>query len=398
MKVFGTSDRSGDHYSTQTEHRFQALNEITEDLVALEAFGVKWKVTFEPTKTHAMLISNTRDCFYPMISQLVFCGKHIVFEEVLLLVGFLFDRKLTWKPMVDRVASKSRQALGAVFRLKRLLRPCDIAVLYKAFVRSVLEYGLLEYFAAAPGYLSKLDKVQRVAQRMCGIEFTALGDRREAAAFGLICKLLAGDCVEQLQMQCPVLDTEIRVQPGPVTRRRGKESTSSELDSQDGVPRLKEQKRFRVNTFKRSLSGQMATIFNKIPEDILSLGAEKGWNAAMKPGQRFLGGSKAKDVKLGNDEYYVERVIGTDEGPAGRIYLVVWKGYPGQDTWEKEANLRCARDSVVTFWSALGEPMPTSAVLDGKPKSKKQKHQKGTDNVAANKHAAQMNKDLRFRG
>lgn len=115
-------------------------------------------------------------------------------------------------------------------------------------------------------------------------------------------------------------------------------------------------------------------------------------------GPAFLGVSKAKDVKLGNDEYYVERVIGTDEGLAGRIYLVVWKGYPGQDTWEKEANLRCARDSVVTFWSALGEPMPTSAVLDGKPKSKKQKHQKGTDNVAANKHAAQMNKDLRFRG
>jgi hypothetical protein len=85
-------------------------------------FGKKWKVQFEPTKTHAMLVSNTQDCgYFPMMSQLSFGGAHIQFEEELLLVGFVFDKKLTWRPMVSKVCSKVRQALGAMFRLKNCL-------------------------------------------------------------------------------------------------------------------------------------------------------------------------------------------------------------------------------------------------------------------------------------
>jgi hypothetical protein len=401
LKVFGSSLRSAGHISIRNSDRERALYEITQDLDALEVFGSKWKVTFEPTKTHAMLVSNTQDCFYPAISQLVFCGKHIVFEEVLLLVGFLFDRKLTWKPMLDRVCSKSRQALGAVFRLKSMLRPSDIAVLYKAFVRSALEYGLLEYFAAAPGYLSKLDKIQRAAEKMCGMEFTPLGDRREAAAFGLICKLLAGGCVEQLQMQCPSLDMEIPIQCSVASRVRSKPNARSELDPRAPKPKLREQGRCRVDSFQRSVTGQMATIFSKIPEDILQLGLEKGWNAAMKPGQRFLASSKVVAVKLRENEFFVERVIGTDITEVGRRYKVVWKGY-SEVTWEREANLMNSKDAVVQFWLEFGEEMPESMIFKCQKQKQKQKQHrnlsKGTDKVATKKYEEQMKKDLMFRG
>ena len=73
-----------------------------------------------------------------------------------------------------------------------------------------MEYGNLEYFAAAPGYLQRLDRIQATAERLCGHSLTALGDRRKAAAFGLICKLLDGECIGQLQQMCPVLVVEER--------------------------------------------------------------------------------------------------------------------------------------------------------------------------------------------
>ena len=90
-----------------------AMCELNADLSRLIDFGKKWKVQFEPTKTHAMLVSNTKDSgIFPLMSQLRFGDAHIQFEEELLLVGFLFDKKLTWRPMVSRICSKARQALG----------------------------------------------------------------------------------------------------------------------------------------------------------------------------------------------------------------------------------------------------------------------------------------------
>ena len=106
LKVFGHSCAtwSVDHFSRQMVERHRAVCEVNEDLSSLVDFGKKWKVQFEPTKTHAMLVSNTQDCgYFPMMSQLSFGGAHIQFEEELLLVGFVFDKKLTWRPMVSRV-------------------------------------------------------------------------------------------------------------------------------------------------------------------------------------------------------------------------------------------------------------------------------------------------------
>ena len=75
------------------------------------------------------------------MSQLFVGAVHVKLEEELVLVGFVFDKKLTWKPMLNKVCSNGRQALGAMHRPKNLLGCSDLAVLFKAFVRSTLEYG-----------------------------------------------------------------------------------------------------------------------------------------------------------------------------------------------------------------------------------------------------------------
>ena len=58
--------------------------------------------------------------------------------------------------------------------------------------------------------VTTLDRIQAIVERLCGHGFTALGDRREAAAFGLVCKLLDGECIGQLQQMCPDLIVEER--------------------------------------------------------------------------------------------------------------------------------------------------------------------------------------------
>jgi hypothetical protein len=388
LKVFGTRQWSADRLALQTTARHRALCEVNEDLKALLQFGIKWKITFEPTKTHAMFVSNTMDCCFPWMSQLIFGDAHVSFEEELKLVGFIFDRKLTWEKMVKKVCSTGRQALGGVRRLKKLLGYSDLAVLYKAFVRSCLEYGNLEYLGAASSHLSKLDRIQSSAERLCNTTFTPLSERREAAAFGLICKLLDGRCVEQLQELCPPLIVVQHDRSSVSGNTRGKSSMS---DPQKLTLRLENQQHHRLDGYIRSFGGQMNAIFNKVPADILQQGIEDGWKSAMKPGQRFLGGSRhGNECTLKSGVFEVERVIGFEESVAGRRYQVKWKGYKGEGTWEAEKNLIGAERAVSEFWVKWGEEQP-----EGVLKSVKRKR---TNEDIARSYEAQMNQDLMFRG
>jgi len=271
--------------------RHESLCEINVDLSTLATWGRKWKVKFEPTKTHAMHVSNhsMTDVIYPEICMLELDGERIAFEHELLIVGFLFDSKLSWEPMVRRVCSKGRSALGAVRRLQGLFAPSDLAILFKSFVRSVMEYGVLVYFGATEGNLARLDAIQSSAERLCRTKFRPLSDRRDAAAFGLICKLLAGECVDQLQELAPQL---VGVPKERFSRRVG---------ASDGPQLVNPSKRHesdlthshnRLETFLRSVPGQMHRIFAEVPEDVRMVGATKGWRAAMRPGQSFLGGKE----------------------------------------------------------------------------------------------------------
>eukprot|EP01056_Protomagalhaensia_sp_Gyna25_P004742 Protomagalhaensia_sp_Gyna_25__4741@NODE_467_length_3354_cov_34_778281_g361_i0_p2_GENE_NODE_467_length_3354_cov_34_778281_g361_i0NODE_467_length_3354_cov_34_778281_g361_i0_p2_ORF_typecomplete_len396_score51_63Chromo/PF00385_24/2_7e08_NODE_467_length_3354_cov_34_778281_g361_i04191606 len=57
--------------------------------------------------------------------------------------------------------------------------------------------------------------------------------------------------------------------------------------------------------------------------------------------------------------YTIERIVGCDERPhVGVFYKVQWAGYPGQDTWEPEAEIKAANahDLILEYkrqWNAL---------------------------------------------
>ena len=54
-------------------------------------------------------------------------------------------------------------------------------------------------------HLSKLDRMQQFAEKLCSSHFIPLQKRRD-----LLCKLLDGTCREHLQMFCPAFTSSIR--------------------------------------------------------------------------------------------------------------------------------------------------------------------------------------------
>ena len=84
----------------------------------------------------------------------------------------------------------------------------DLAIIYKYFVRSRMEYGCASYGASSSGGLEKFDVVQKRAEKLCGFTFQPLKARREASCFGLLCKMLDGVGVQPLLDMCPQFQLE----------------------------------------------------------------------------------------------------------------------------------------------------------------------------------------------
>ena len=81
------------------------------------------------------------------------------------ILGFTFDRKLTWSNMIEHISTRGRQRMGALYRIKDYLGPRGLAIAFRAFVRPVCEYGNVAFMGAASTHLSKLYIIQQLAER-----------------------------------------------------------------------------------------------------------------------------------------------------------------------------------------------------------------------------------------
>ncbi len=116
-----------------------------------------------------MTISNKRDSNH---LPLTFNGIIIAESPTINILGVTIDRKLNWTSHINTVATRAGQRLGILRRVSHLLTPQSLSTIYKAQVRSVMEYSPLAWMSAAPTTLKKLDTIQDKAGRLIGTPST----------------------------------------------------------------------------------------------------------------------------------------------------------------------------------------------------------------------------------
>jgi hypothetical protein len=242
-------------YEIHNGNREVVVDQINADLNSLLAWGEDNRTTFEPTKTHSMLVSLKRSDRFKGLDKIHMGG--VVLEQVsqMKLVGFVFDSKLSWGPMVDRLAAKARSKLGALRRLKPFLSSEVMKLMYTAFIRSGMEYGSLLYMGAADSHLSKLDRVQLSAQKLAGFEVESLRSRRDAACLSLACKLLDGKGRGSLNDFCPSL---IQVQARSRHQQGGLQLEMPVKPS-----------KYPLECFRRSFLFRMPQIWASVPQELI---------------------------------------------------------------------------------------------------------------------------------
>ena len=87
--------------------------------------------------------------------------------------------------MIDQLATRSRQRLGAVYRVRDYLGQRGLVTAFKFFVRPICEYSNVVFMGASATHL---DLVQKMAERLCNTTFPSLTSCHDAGSIGLLCK------------------------------------------------------------------------------------------------------------------------------------------------------------------------------------------------------------------
>ena len=112
--------------------------------------------------------------------------------------------------------------------------------------------------------------------------FQQLCDRRDAAAFGLLCKLLDGVCADGAVPHVPVVHSQAS---NTTTRQTSRHHSIRNYRLEIST---NSHRRFSLESYNRSFMGQISNIFDSLPDCIKIEGLKNGWHSIMKEGQKFL--------------------------------------------------------------------------------------------------------------
>ena len=171
MTVF--ADDTTLHIEVQNQNEAEQKSAEMQSAVELMGkWGTAWKITFEPTKSQAMVISRKHKPWD--LLPIKFGGVKVKEVTEMKLLGVVFDKSLTFGPQIDQMAKRGSQRIGFLRKASKFLGKEGCKTAYKSFVRPTIEYAHLAWSGAAQTHLKKLDRVQARAEKMarsdCGLE------------------------------------------------------------------------------------------------------------------------------------------------------------------------------------------------------------------------------------
>jgi hypothetical protein len=96
--------------------------------------------------------------------------KQIKMEDKVKFLGVIFDNKLSWKPHIEYIIEKCKKRLNLIRAISGYSwGACKktLLTIYRALIRSILDYGDVAYSSASKSSLDKLSIIQNEALRLC---------------------------------------------------------------------------------------------------------------------------------------------------------------------------------------------------------------------------------------
>ena len=124
--------------------------------------------------------------------------------------------KLLWYGHVLEVTKNAAKRLGFLRRCKKFFSANELATIYKAYIRPLLEFDSHLWVGAPPSTLDIVERLQRKAFRLIGDEsitnlIDSLEHRRKVGALTLFYRYFHGRCSSELSSIVPPLQNSVFV-------------------------------------------------------------------------------------------------------------------------------------------------------------------------------------------
>jgi len=133
----------------------------------ISAWAKKWKFIFAADKSLIVVFSRSHEP--PDAPMLFLMGRRIPSSEKVKFLGLMFDRKLLWTDQVDNVVAKCKRArniFAVIAKQKYGPSTPALVIMYKALVRSIVDYGLIIYGGTCDSNITKIDRSLRATLRL----------------------------------------------------------------------------------------------------------------------------------------------------------------------------------------------------------------------------------------
>lgn len=158
-----------DDFCLYTEHK--KYQQSIENLNSVYGLHKKWFIEngFELSCSKSQVCLFTRHNF-PNISTITLGGHKFSFKNKIKYLGMILDQKLTWKLHIDDMLNRCNKGINFLKSINRTWWGSDVEVsllFYKAYIRSIFDYGSVLYGSASNALLNKINVLQNSALRIC---------------------------------------------------------------------------------------------------------------------------------------------------------------------------------------------------------------------------------------
>ena len=196
----------------------------------LEAWCDRTGFKFSELKTAAMHVCRKRKC-EKKAGPLLLNGKIIKEEESQKYLGLIIDKSLTWNKHIEYLRTDCRRRMNLLKHVGHLSWGADtktLILMYKAIIKSKIEYGAEIYGSASATLLAKLNALQNEALRV------ATGAFKSSRIESL--EVLTGVMPLRLSRQQKLAKYMLRVwatPTNPVNRLMSNNSSNRYIDSEE---------------------------------------------------------------------------------------------------------------------------------------------------------------------
>ena len=148
--------------ANELENAVQGAEDMNRNLSQVYEWSKKWLVTFNPSKTKSMVISNKK-AFHP---DVYFCDTVLENVHKHKHLGVTVNKKLDWSDHVNDILANASKMLDVTRKLKYRLDRTTLDIIYQSFIHPKLEYACQIWDDCYDRDANKLENFQLAAARV----------------------------------------------------------------------------------------------------------------------------------------------------------------------------------------------------------------------------------------